>query len=98
MQIISWLRFYFINKCPENKRDVYPSSFIENACRAILLSVIILAYNLEKYIGVCFDSLLPQLDKRAEVIVIDDGFTDHTYEICKNYEAKYPIFVLLPQI
>ena len=55
----------------------------------MLLSIIIPAYNLEQYISKCFDRLLPELNELAEVIVIDDGSTDQTYEICKRYEAKY---------
>lgn len=56
----------------------------------INVSVIIPAYNTEEYVKQCLDSLLKQTMKDVEVIVVDDGSTDKTLDILKEYEQKYP--------
>lgn len=49
------------------------------------LSIIIPAYNVEKYIKQCIDSLLlVALDK--EIIIINDGSTDKTLDILSQYQ------------
>ena len=57
-----------------------------------ILSVIIPAYNVEKYIQRCLDSLVfnEKCLKDLDVIVVDDGSQDQTYEIARQYEEKYP--------
>lgn len=50
-----------------------------------LISVIIPAYNHEKFIGAAVDSVLGQTVSDLELIVIDDGSTDSTGEIVKGY-------------
>ncbi|MDP3917459.1 MAG: glycosyltransferase family 2 protein [Nanoarchaeota archaeon] len=57
------------------------------------ISVIIPAYNEEKYIDKCISSLLEQDYKDYEVIVIDDGSTDDTVKIIK----KFPKVILKKQ-
>lgn len=52
------------------------------------ISIIIPAYNAEKYIKKCLDSLLKQTKKEIEIIVINDGSTDKTEEIVKSYNDK----------
>ena len=52
---------------------------------SILVSVIIPAYNVEKYIAKCLDSLINQSLKDIEIIIIDDGSTDKTPFIIKDY-------------
>ena len=55
------------------------------------VSVIVSAYNEEKYIERCLNSLVTQtLGNKLEIIVMDDGSTDHTLSICHNYASKYP--------
>ena len=50
-----------------------------------LISVVIPAYNHEKYIGAAIDSVLNQTVSDLELIVVDDGSTDSTGEIVKSY-------------
>ena len=47
------------------------------------LSVIIPAYNVEKYIGECLDSILVT-EKEIEVIIVDDGSTDQTLSVAEK--------------
>jgi|GEM_PF-6532473 len=51
----------------------------------ILISVIIPAYNAEKYISRAIDSALYQNHKNIEIIVINDGSKDNTEQIVKSY-------------
>lgn len=53
-----------------------------------LISVLMPAYNSAPYIGRTLESVLAQSYKNFEVIVIDDGSTDGTYEVAKKYESK----------
>ena len=50
-----------------------------------LISVIVPAYNTEKYISTCIDSLLAQTYINYEIIIINDGSTDHTLSILDKY-------------
>lgn len=54
-----------------------------------LISVIIPAYNAEKFIKYCIDSVLEQTYKNFEIIVINDGSTDSTELIVKKYAEKF---------
>lgn len=49
------------------------------------LSVIVPVYNVEAYVEECLDSLAKQTCKDMEVLVVDDGSTDGSSEICKKF-------------
>ncbi|MEQ2576102.1 glycosyltransferase family 2 protein [Mediterraneibacter faecis] len=53
-----------------------------------LISVIIPVYNAEKYLCKCIDSFINQSYKNLELILIDDGSTDSSPEICDEYKLK----------
>ena len=53
----------------------------------LTVSVIIPVYNAEKYLKACIDSVLNQTYKHIEIIAIDDGSTDQSLEILKEYES-----------
>lgn len=52
------------------------------------LSVIVPVYNVEPYIRRCLDSILAQTYGNLEIILVDDGSTDASGEICDEYAAK----------
>lgn len=53
-----------------------------------LISIIVPSYNSEKYIGRCLNSLLNQTHQKIEILVVNDGSTDRTLEITKEYQQK----------
>ena len=53
-----------------------------------LISVIIPVYNVENYLRECLDSVLAQTYSNYEVLLIDDGSTDSSFDICCEYCDK----------
>ncbi len=52
-------------------------------------SIIIPVYNLENYIEECIDSIVNQEFNDLEVIIINDGSSDRSHQICLNYNEKH---------
>lgn len=61
-----------------------------------LISIIVPIYNSEKYLEKCIDSILNQTYKLIEVILINDGSTDNSLNIC-NFYAKRDKRVIVVQ-
>lgn len=61
------------------------------------VSVIVPVYNTEKYIEECLDSILYQTYSNIEVIVINDGSTDNSQNIIKQYENNYTNIKIINQ-
>ncbi len=54
----------------------------------MLFSILIPVYNVEKYLKRCLDSVLCQEIRDFEVILVNDGSTDCSGQICEEYAAK----------
>ena len=63
----------------------------------ILISVIIPVYNAEAYLRQCLDSVVEQTLREIEIICVDDGSTDCSLEILREYERKDPRVQVLSQ-
>ncbi len=59
----------------------------------LLLSIIVPVYNTESYLRDCLNSIIKSLPKKlknnCEILIINDGSTDNSEQIIKEYESKY---------
>ena len=60
-------------------------------------SIIVPVYQAEKYLKECVESIINQTEQDWEMILIDDGSTDRSHEICDSFEKKYPQVRVLHQ-
>lgn len=56
----------------------------------MLFSVCIPVYNTSKYLDECLQSVLCQTETDYEIVLVDDGSTDGSGQICDRYAAQYP--------
>lgn len=54
----------------------------------MLLSVIVPVYNTEQYVSFCLKSITNQTYKNIEIIIVDDGSTDRSLQICNNFAKR----------
>ena len=62
-----------------------------------MISVVIPAYNSEKYMEACLNSLVQQTFKDFEIIIINDGSTDRTRDIALSFKNRLPGFKYVEQ-
>lgn len=63
----------------------------------IMISIVVPVYNVEKYINQCIDSILNQTYPHFELICVDDGSTDNSYKILKEYEKQDSRVIVIQQ-
>lgn len=59
------------------------------------ICIIIPVYNAEQYIDRCLQSVLKQTFQDYQVLLINDGSTDNSLELCRRYSEKDPRFITL---
>lgn len=64
------------------------------------ISLVVPVYNVESYLKECMDAMLNQTIglENIEIIAVNDGSTDGSYDILKEYEAAYPDTIVLVDI
>lgn len=65
-----------------------------------LVSIIVPIYNVENYLLECLESLVAQTYENMEILLIDDGSTDHSREIARGFceaHSNYDIQLLLKE-
>lgn len=63
---------------PHNRKDE----------QLMLFSIVVPVYNVESYLNRCMASLIKQTYQNIEIILVDDGSTDRSSEMCDNYAAQ----------
>ena len=51
-----------------------------------LISVVVIIYNIEKYLDDCIESIVNQSYENLEIILVDDGSTDTSRIICEKWK------------
>ncbi len=62
------------------------------------VSIIVPVYNVEKYLDECMKSILGQTYSNLEVVLIDDGSTDSSGNMCDNYKAQDDRIVVIHKL
>ena len=59
------------------------------------LSAIVPVYNIDDYLQRCLESLVHQTLDSYEIIIVNDGSTDKSLEICEDYKKRYPDLIII---
>ena len=60
-----------------------------------ILTVVVPTYNVEKYLEECLSSFaLPKWKEKLDVLIVDDGSTDHSSEIAEKFVKDMPEILL----
>ncbi len=59
-----------------------------------LISIIVPVYNVKEYVVQCLESIAAQTFTHYECIVVDDGSTDGSGDICDDYAATHERFLI----
>lgn len=51
---------------------------------SLTVSILVPVYNASQYIGRCLNSIIQQYYEYKQIVVIDDGSNDDSFEICKT--------------
>lgn len=62
-----------------------------------LISIIVPVYNVSKYLEKCLTSLINQKYQQIEIILVNDGSTDNSLEICEKYKSQDSRIILVNQ-
>lgn len=90
---IHWSERRYILKMNRNLFNTYKKLKDDNP----LISIILPVYNADKYLKRCLNSIRSQDYPNIEVLIIDNGSTDHSNEICQDYLSCDPRFHLFFQ-
>ena len=63
-----------------------------------IVSIIVPVYNVKDYIKDCINSIICQTYKELEIILVDDGSSDNSLQICKDMAQKDNRIVVLSQL
>ncbi len=61
------------------------------------ISVVVPFYNVDRYLGAALESIARQTHSDLEVVMVDDGSTDNSTVIAKDFAARDPRFTLIQQ-
>ena len=62
------------------------------------VSIVVPVYNAEKYLDQCVTSIMGQTYRHLEIILVNDGSTDHSLEICRKYAETDERITVVEQI
>ena len=63
----------------------------------VKVSIIVPVYNAEAYVEECLDSAISQTIPEKEIICVDDGSSDRSYDILQRYQRQYSYIKVLQQ-
>ena len=83
-----WINEFKLNEKNKKyfKREVYYEMLQE--IEHLKISVLVPIYNVKQYLAECIDSIIMQTLTNIEIILLDDGSTDGSAEICDEYAQK----------
>ena len=69
----------------------------ENEQKDYYFYILVPVYNVEKYIKNCIESVLNQTRQNFKLILVDDGSSDRSGDICEEYAAKDDRIIVIHQ-
>ena len=54
------------------------------------VSIIIPVHNSEEYLEECVNSVLPGMNEDDEIILVENGSSDSSWDMCRDYSSRHP--------